>query len=188
MTSPATQSIVVLSRALDQTGDVLTAIHDDQLSDPTPCEDWDVATLIGHVLGAPGRFSEQLRGGEPDWGAAPRPATHGWAQEFRTAADDLIHLWHQQGENAEPASVDWQTAEFAVHTWDLVRATGQARWLDPEVAERGLAFMSQALTDENRGAAFAGAKQAADDADPYARIAAFAGRDPSFARQTARQR
>ena len=47
-------SVATLSRALDQTGDVLAAIHRDQLSDPTPCPDWDVAHLIGHVLGAPG--------------------------------------------------------------------------------------------------------------------------------------
>jgi hypothetical protein len=30
-------SVVVLSRALDQAGDVLAAVHADQLAQPTPC-------------------------------------------------------------------------------------------------------------------------------------------------------
>ena len=50
--------------------------------------------------------------------------------------------------------MDWQTAEFAVHAWDLARAIGYAGRLDPEVAERGLAFMTASLTDESRGGAF----------------------------------
>ena len=72
--------------------------------------------------------------------------------------------------------IDWQTAEIAVHTWDLARATGQTPPLDPAVAERGLAFMSGALTPENRGQAFGEEVTAPDDAPAYDRLAAFAGR------------
>jgi uncharacterized protein (TIGR03086 family) len=175
MSSP-NDSVKTLSRALDQTGDVLAAIHRDQLSDPTPCEDWDVAHLIGHVLGAPVRFTEAVRGGDPEWGAPPEPATGDWAGQFRVAADDLIHAWHQQGDQVDAGAADWQIAELAVHTWDLVRATGQDRPLDPTVAERGYAFMSKALTPENRGRVFDPEVDAPEDADPYDRIAAFAGR------------
>jgi hypothetical protein len=115
--SPAYHSITVLSRALDQTGDVLEGIHRDQLSDPTPCTDWTVAQLIGHVVGTPRRFLEMMNGEQPDWSKAPEPATEGWTAEFRTAADDLIHAWHEIGDEADAGSVDWQTAELAVHTW-----------------------------------------------------------------------
>jgi uncharacterized protein (TIGR03086 family) len=175
--SSRNDSVVTLSRALDQTGDVLAAIHRDQLSDPTPCPDWDVAHLIGHVLGAPRRFTEAVQGGDPDWSAPPEPATTNWTARFRSDADDLIHAWHQQGDQADEGAADWQIAEFAVHTWDLVRATGQDRELDPEVAERGFAFMTKALTPENRGKAFEAEVEAPADADPYDRIAAFAGRN-----------
>ena len=41
-----------------------------------------------------------------------------------------------------------------MHTWDLARAIGRSAPLDTDVAERGLAFMSASLTDENRGRAF----------------------------------
>ena len=48
--------------------------------------------------------------------------------------------------------------------------------LDPEVADRGLAFMRASLTDDNRSPAFGPEQPAPDDADPYQRVAAFAGR------------
>lgn len=74
--------------------------------------------------------------------------------------------------------MDWQTAEFAVHGWDLARATGQSTDLDPEVAQRGLDFMSAALTPDRRGAAFGPAVKLPEAAPVYDRLVAFAGRDP----------
>ena len=171
------ESVVVLSRALDQAGDVLAAVHTDQLRKPTPCGDWNVAQLIGHLVTAPVHFLQMARGEEVDWSAGPEPVESNWAAEFRSNADDLIHHWHQVGESADAGQVDWQTAEIAVHTWDVARATGQSPPLEPEVAQRGLALMSAMLTPENRGGAFAPAVTVPEDAPVYDRLAAFAGRD-----------
>jgi len=175
MTTP-NDAVVVLSRALDQTGDVLALVHQDQLTRPTPCNDWDVARLIAHIVAAPGRFVATIHGEQPDWSSEPPQIGSEWAQVFRSAADDLIHTWHQQGDEADPRMVDWQTAEFAVHTWDLAIATGHTARLDPEVAERALAFMSAGLTADNRGDAFDAEVDVADDAPAYHRLAAFSGR------------
>jgi uncharacterized protein (TIGR03086 family) len=176
------ESVVVLSRALDQAGDVLAAVHADQLARPTPCGDWDVAQLIGHLVDAPVRFLAMARGEKPDWSAAPPAVTRNWTASFRSHADDLIHHWHQVGAAADARQVDWQTAEIAVHTWDVARSTGQSPSLLPEVAERGLAFMSAMLTPDNRGDAFAPAVQVPDDAPVYDRLAALAGRAGAPAR------
>jgi len=173
MAAPS-DSVVVLSRALDQAGDVLAAVRADQLTLPTPCADWDVAQLIGHLVDAPVRFLEMARGDQPDWSAGPRRMSENWTTEFRSHADDLLHHWHQAG--ADAGQADWHTAEFAVHTWDLARATGQSRPLVPEVAERALAFMSAMLTPERRGEAFGPEVDVPDDAPVYDRLAAFAGR------------
>jgi uncharacterized protein (TIGR03086 family) len=175
MTS-ATESVVVLSRALDQAGDVLAAVRADQLARPTPCADWDVAQLVGHLVDAPVRFLQMARGESPDWSAGPRRVSAGWVADFRSNADDLLHHWHEAGAAADAGQVDWEIAEIAVHTWDVARATGQSPYLDPEVAERGLAFMSAMLTPENRGNVFAPAVPVADDAPVYDRLAAVAGR------------
>lgn len=175
MTAP-TESVVVLSRALDQAGDVLAAVPADQLARPTPCDDWNVAQLIGHIVDAPVRFLDMARGEEPDWSAGPRPVAGNWVADFRTNADNLIHHWHQAGAAADVGQIDWEIAEIAVHTWDVAQATGQSPSLLPEVAERGLAFMSAMLTPDNRGEAFAPAVRVPDDAPVYNRLAAFAGR------------
>ncbi len=174
----AHESITVLSRALDQAGDVLAGVHADQLEDPTPCEDWTVEQLIAHVLAAPSNFALMMAGGEPDWAADPPPLPQDPAAAFRSDADDLIHLWHGKPD-AEAPGADMQITEFAVHTWDLARATGQTDKLDPEVAERGLSFMTANLKPEMRGGVFKPELDAAADAPAYDRLAAFAGRDPS---------
>ena len=178
MTTP-NDAVIVLNRALDQMGDVLASIHEGHLTKPTPCNGWDVGRLISHVLAAPGNFLQMSRGEQPDWTATPPVVDDEWAGEFRSSADDLIHFWHQQGDDADAGQVDWQTAEMAVHTWDLVRATGMRIGLDPEVAERGLAFMSKGLTPENRGEAFGPAVEVPEDAPIYERLVAFAGRNPN---------
>lgn len=176
----ANDSVTSLSHALDQVSELLEGVHEDNLHNATPCHDWDVAQLVGHLVGGVRKFTEAARGQQPDWSAGPDPVTGSWTATFDAAADDLRHAWHQAGDNASPQAVDWQVAELAVHAWDLARALGQpTSGLDSEVAERGLAFMSQGLTAENRGEAFDEPVPISDDAPAPDRIAAFAGRDPS---------
>lgn len=170
--------IVTLSRALDQAGDVLAAVHADDLDKPTPCGDWSVRDLATHLAAGPARFLQMLRGEEVDWSAPPQIADGTWATTFRAGADDLIHHWHAQPAEAA-GGAGFQVAEVAVHTWDLAQAVGSSVPLDDDIAEAGLAFMQQGLTDENRGEVFKPAVSVADDAAAYDRLAAFAGRDPS---------
>ena len=136
-----------------------------------------MSRLAGHLSASPGRFLASGRGEEVDWSAAPDGGPHDWTDTFRSSADDLIHHWHQQGDDKAPMA-DWQSAELAVHTWDLLTALGRSLPLDDEVAERGLAFMEQNLTDDNRGEAFGPPVEPDADASAYDRLVAFAGRDP----------
>ena len=172
------QAVVVLSRAIDQAGDALASIHADDWSRPTPCSDWTVRQLAAHLAAAPEHFLQLARGEEVDWSAPADVADGQWAGHFRNHGDDLVHHWHEQPDD-RAAQADWQSAELGVHTWDLVRALGRPHPLDDEVAERGLAFMRQGLTADNRGAAFGPEVEVGADASAYDRLAAFAGRDPS---------
>lgn len=174
----ASGSIPILSRAIDQAGDVLLATHEEQFADPTPCADWNVGTLVGHLGAAPGNFLAAARGVDVDWSAAPVPSGPAWVEEFRERGDDLLHHWHEVGEADAPLPVPMQVAELAIHTWDLARAIGWSRPLDEEVARCGLDFMSAQLTSERRGDAFASEVRVADDASYADRLAAFAGRQP----------
>ena len=167
----------VLRRALDQLSDLLADVHPDSLRDPTPCAEWTVQDLVDHIVAAPEKFSRMLRGQPIDWSAPTPPAGSDPAGTFRAHADDLLRARDQLDESAGAPGIDWQCAELAVHAWDLATALHRStEELDPEVAERGLAFMQANLTSDNRAAAFGPAQAPPDGADAYQRIAAFAGR------------
>ena len=170
--------VVVLGRALDQARAALTTLSPDDLDKPTPCEGWTVRELLAHLLPQPAQFLQMTRGEDVDWSATTEVGDGGWAERFREDADELMAHWATVPEE-KAGMADMMTAELGVHTWDLLRATGHSMPLDPEVAERGLAFMQQGLTDENRVGSFAAAVELGEDATPYDRLVAFSGRDPS---------
>jgi uncharacterized protein (TIGR03086 family) len=166
----------VLRRALDQLADLLDDVPSGALADPTPCPSWNVQDLVDHIVAAPSRFARMARGEAVDWSETPAAGRDAAAQ-FRSHGEDLLGAVAGPAAPGSPVSLDWQCAELAVHTWDLATAVGRPTAdLDPEVAERGLAFMRASLTDDNRGPAFGPAQPAPEGADPYQRAAAFAGR------------
>ena len=166
----------VLSHAVDQAGDVRDHVQADWLGRRTPCGDWDLGELLDHLVATPGRFLTMMRGEQPDWSADPPHLTQGWGPAFRVAGDDLVHAWHQV-EGEPPVPADFQLAELALHTWDVAATVGYPiDRLDPEVAERGLAFLQASLTDDNRAPVFGPEVEAPAGAGPYERLAAFAGR------------
>lgn len=166
------ESVRLLEQGLAQAHAAIVAVRDDQLALPTPCDQWDVGQLLAHLAHDPANMLEMATGGSPDWSAIPDRVDDPGAM-FRAGADALLAHTRQND-----ASADWQMAEFAVHTWDVTTATGQpVDDLDPEVAERGLAFMSQTLKPEMRSTAFGPERPAPEGASAYERIAAFAGRD-----------
>lgn len=169
--------LAVLHRGLDQATSLLGSVDDDDLTNPTPCQDWTTAELVDHLAAAPARFARMLRGEEVDWSASDPQVGNARAETFRAGADDLIETWRGIGDADAPMGPDWQTSEVAVHTYDLAAALGHPTAdLDPEVAERALAFMQANLTPDNRGPVFQPEQSAPDGADVYQRLAAFAGR------------
>ena len=169
-------TIGVLSRALDQTSDLLDHVGPDVLDRPTPCTEWDVSTLTDHVINDPRQFLLMVRGEQPDWTAPTPHVTQAWSSTFRAVADDLVKAWRDLGDDP-PLPPAMAFAEFAVHDWDLATALGlPLDGLDPEVAELGLEFMQANLKPEMRTGAFGPEQPAPPDAGPYDRIAAFAGR------------
>jgi uncharacterized protein (TIGR03086 family) len=193
--SLTTDPRVLLSHALDQTGGVLAGIHEDQASLSTPCASWTVGLLINHVISDLRQFAVRAEGGTPDFGsAAPEVDPADWADAFTRGAAALLDAWRKAGDLSGtiklpmgelPASfpVNQQVAEFAVHSWDLVRATGQNISLDAEIATAALNWARSALQpefrgDEASGKAFGPEVALSEDAPVYDRLAAFFGRHP----------
>jgi uncharacterized protein (TIGR03086 family) len=167
-----------LERALDQLADLLDDVRSETLSEPTPCAAWTVQDLLDHIVAAPAKFARMVRGESTDWSTSPTTAGDDPAAAFRAHAEDLVRAGREHQGPPAPGGLDWQCAELAVHTWDLATAMHRStRQLDPEVADRGLTFMRANLTEDNRSPAFAAEQPVPADADPYQRIAGFAGRE-----------
>ncbi len=166
-----------LARALDQAGQALDSVNDDNLEHPTPCSDWTVRQLAGHVASSPGRFAQMGRGEDVDWSADPGIADGGWAQTYRAGADELLEQMRGLPEDQQ-GSAGFATAEFAVHSWDLAQGTGADVALDDSVAETALTAMQGGLNEETRKGAFGDEVEVSADAGAYERLVAFAGRDP----------
>jgi uncharacterized protein (TIGR03086 family) len=166
-----------LAQALDQAGQALDTVGDDNLDNPTPCSDWTVRQLAAHVATGPGTWARMTRGEEVDWNAIPDVPAGEWGATFRAGADELLAAMRQLPEDQQ-GSAGFQVAEYAVHSWDLARGTGADLALDDSLAETGLAAMQGGLTDDRRGDAFGAEVSVPDDASAYERLAAFSGRDP----------
>ncbi len=192
----ATDPLSLLSRALDQAGDLVASVREDQLPDPTPCRSWDIRALVAHVVHDLGQFRVQASGGRPDW-SLPAPAL-GDAREaaYRDGARALLEAWDTAGDLERMVQtpglgevpvrffVGQQITEFAVHAWDLAVATGRpVAELDTEIAELALYWASRALRSEFRGDEASGRVFGPEVPVPVGapvqdRLAGFFGRTP----------
>ena len=182
----------LLARALGQTGALIAEVRPDHTSLPTPCESWDVATLLDHILGDLPAFIVAARGGQPDYTAGPASVSPDWAAAFTQRSKELLQVWRDArdpdkltGGEAPREFQSMQVAEMAVHGWDLKKAIGSTTELDPEVAEYSVEWMGGMLVPEYRGSeaegkAFGPLVEVAPDAPAYDRLAATSGRDPAW--------
>ncbi len=164
--------LTALGLAIDQVADLLDRMGAEDAGKPTACGEWTLGELADHIVDGAAGFAAKLRDGD-----ASGSGTGDWGARMRANGAELLSAWDEVGVGSVPMGPDWQSAELAVHAWDLATALGESTvGLDPAPAERGLAFMKANLTDDIRGDSFGPAQPAPDGADPYGRIAAFAGR------------
>ena len=187
--------LTLLERALEQTAAIIAAIPSGQAGLATPCPEWDVRTLVRHLVGQDLRnFLVVARGGAADWQAPADELGEDWGAAFRDRAGPLLAAWRAAdlgqpiampggGEAPLRGRADQQIAELATHGWDLVKATGQRADLDPALAEHALDWSHGMLRPEYRGPdrAFGLEVPVSPDAPPYDRLAGWFGRDPGWA-------
>jgi uncharacterized protein (TIGR03086 family) len=193
MTAEDPDPIDRLSRALDQTGVIISRVGPEQATLPTPCSAWDVRALIDHLLHDLRQFTARASGVTPD------PEDNDaigddWTGPYREAADRLLSAWRARGVldrtvelpmGEVPATwiLGQHIADVVVHGWDLAKATGQSTDLDPELARFSLDWARESLKPEFRGPEESGRSfgpevPVAADAPLYDRLAGFFGRDP----------
>jgi uncharacterized protein (TIGR03086 family) len=200
MTAPDPRPL--LTRALDQVGDLVAGTPPEALDAPTPCDDWDVRTLLAHLVGVHRRIAHVGAGGLfSEVSSMPEVADDRIAAEVAAARADVDRAWGLDGSDAavldREVTVPWGTMagrfvgfgyvqELTVHAWDLAAATGRTAALDDALAAAVEDTAHRVLPAEPRGGPvpFAAPVPAAPDAAPTTRLVAWLGRDPAFAAGT----
>ena len=174
-------------RSYAAAGQIVSGVRREQLDQPTPCTDWDVRTLVNHMVMGHLYFAGALRGDAPDPTSPPDFAADDPAGAFDQASKSLLEAWREPG--AMESTVETMAGpmpgsmlfgmlvvENLVHGWDLARATGQNEDLEPELARQMLAAVRETAMPRGDGSPFQAEQPAPADATPAQQLAAYMGR------------
>ena len=179
-----------LARALTQAAAVIAGVKPDQLSDPTPCTEFDVASVINHLTGAVERVGLAVSGQPtPDIPATNEVPEGGFDAAFEAARAKALSAVEDDELLGRMITLPWATLpgaavvriytlEAVLHAWDLATATGQKALLDDDLASGIHDFTVQMLPAQPRGGEipFAAAVECGSDARAVDKLAAYSGR------------
>ena len=141
--------------------EVLRNVGPEQMSLPTPDDEWDVRELINHVVLGNIWSAENVKTGN-----APRPSgdvigNHEPVEAYTESADAMMASFDEPGalgrmvtmpfgEMPAAGLAGFRFVDLIVHAWDLARATGQDTDLAPELCEAALAMSRQRIASMDR--------------------------------------
>ncbi|GAA1998092.1 TIGR03086 family protein [Nakamurella flavida] len=143
---------------------LIAAVRPEQLGDPTPCVEFDVRTLVGHLVATVDRARVIGSGGDP--GTVEVVVTgvpdDGWADAYAAAVRVMWPVWEGDDSLDAMVTAPWGRVpgrnavwgylrETVVHGWDLAVATGQDPEVDPAVVGPLLQRAPLLLPAEPRG-------------------------------------
>jgi uncharacterized protein (TIGR03086 family) len=183
-----TDSVILddLARASAATASLIDQIKTDQWTAPTPCTQWSVRDVVGHLVGMNLVFVAMFeQGPRPErgvdrLGTDPAGAFRGSAEALQAAAARPGVLERSQqtplGVATGSDRVQWRIVDLLVHSWDLAQATGIPAELPEDLAEQALTLARADLPSQPLAGRFADPQPIRDDASAIDRLAAFTGR------------
>ena len=163
----------------------LLLVHGADLSAPTPCGDWELRRLLGHVRTSLADLTDVLRGVdrglEPEPGTDPVAAVRAGIVDFLVASASLPARRCDIGGRSLPAGVvvGVGTIEMVLHAWDVTQACRIDRPIPSDVAS-ALLWVSPPLAEAGRaGHAFGEPLASPATATPSDELLALFGRQPT---------
>ncbi|MET8081777.1 maleylpyruvate isomerase family mycothiol-dependent enzyme [Streptomyces sp. NPDC005303] len=175
----------LLERSLAYTlGSVAGAQHVDP-GRGTPCAEWNLGELLGHLDDSLDALYEGLSGGRI--GLLPHADR---VCGFRTRACAVLGAWAAGPPEGvlvgeRPLDVRVMAAvgavEITVHGWDVARSCGRPRPIPEGLAAELLSVAQCVVREEDRGVRFAEPVSVPSGARPEVRLLGFLGRGPQGA-------
>jgi uncharacterized protein (TIGR03086 family) len=189
---PTKGPVMDATTAMNQTNTIVTtmvsALTPQHREMATPCDDWTVHELVGHmcegVQGIAGGLQGQAPPAEtPDFLADGPKAGWDAAVTAITAAatPDVLSAIHQMpfGEVPGEMAVSVIVADMITHAWDLAEATGIEHGISDELAQFALQTWKPLVPAEGRGDGFKAVIDVGDDASSLQQLLGYTGRQPS---------
>jgi uncharacterized protein (TIGR03086 family) len=149
----------------------------------TPCDAWNVRTLLNHMLDTQRYFLSNARGEDapPPASTPPQVLSDDPVKDFNRSRTEMLAAFGEPGviEKTGP-SLGIAFSDQLLHGWDLAKATGQGTAMPAGLAEAAYETIHGRFTDEQRKGVFKPAIAAADDASAQERLLAYTGRKPRW--------
>jgi uncharacterized protein (TIGR03086 family) len=185
-----------LFQAYAHAASIMRAISVERLEDPTPCPEWNIATLIDHTVGVGWRAVTIGRGDTIADEDFPHIELLDAPEQLTRAGTEAMAVWTKErlsatttmpwGETYDGEKlVDMYLAELVAHSWDLTVAIESAPDCDEELAQAALEGALGVIRPEHRdvmgrGHPFGAQKSVDEDAPTLERFVAFMGRDAAW--------
>lgn len=184
------EMLTAYGRALDDTTALTSGAGD--LTVPTPCADWDLADLFGHMVGQNLGFAAAVTDGD-----APIAAY----ESVPVASDDVARRWQDSASRVRDAfgaadpeatvhlaefgfrptvavALSMQLLDAAVHAWDVAKALGRA-YRPAEATVTLVLDLARQIAASPGGTPVFGAPLAEGGEDPWSDALRLLGRDPN---------
>lgn len=186
--------VEMFNRAAKATGDVVRNIGPDLMSAPTPCSEWSVRDVLGHLVENFRAVANDVAGQEAE-GDAGSDLGDDPAATYDSATQRAAAILGEPGALEKTYKMPWgetpgqmllglAIGDTAVHGWDMAVATGQSYEIDEDIAEAVYAMTSGMMEPHGswpRGDTFGPPVEVPDDASATDRAVAYLGRDPKAA-------
>jgi uncharacterized protein (TIGR03086 family) len=153
-----------------------------RLDADTPCDDWDVATLMNHMLDTQRYFVSAARG-EDASPPSPNPPTllrDDPVAEFDAGRAELLSAYGAPGviEKTGP-SLGIAFSDQLLHGWDLAKATVQDATMPKGLPEAAYEMIHGRFTDDQRKGVFKPEVKVPESASAQDKLLAYTGRNPA---------
>ncbi len=183
-----------MAAAAAEAAKVVSGVPEGTLDARTPCNDWDLRSLLNHTfLWTSYSAERRAPGARVAAERMPKASTAepGFREDYARQIDRAVQAWADpkawagalgvMGDGTPAADVGAMLImEMVLHGWDVAKATGQEFACDAAVAEAVLDTVTAQAELFRKYQGFADAIEAPDGATPIDRALRLSGRDPQW--------
>jgi uncharacterized protein (TIGR03086 family) len=149
----------------------------------TPCDDWDVATLMNRMLDTQRYFIGAAQGQRTSPPSSDPPELIGEdpVAHFRATRAEMLDAYRAPGviEKSGP-SLGIAFSDQLLHGWDLAKATLQDAKMPEGLPEAAFDLIHGRFTDDQRKGVFKPELKVPASASAQDKLLAYTGRDPMW--------